>query len=439
MSRVRGTLAAAGAAALCAVVTGAAPGAAFAAGADPVPEYRTGPDAQKVEGGANSALGPRLEAGRFYADTVSPEQTRFYEVRLDAASSVYVSAVAHPKSAAKVAYGDGIEIDLIDTDGQSCTSPTGGVSFSSSEQARPLADIAVRRLEEDGECQQATSYYVKLTRTSAKDSDRSAWPVELHVQREPGLKGSNAPQTGPSVWPSAPVAPPSDQRVVREGGTGFNDARAIGTGVWGDSVRPGQTLFYRVPVDWGQQLSVSTELTGGKLTKSSAYAGNALITEVYNPVRSRVGEVAESYDGKLAKAEVGPLAPVAYENRFSDTNAVRPVRVAGWYYLAVTVNKTVGEFTAQDTPLQLTMRVKVDGTAKAAPAYAESLAGAGLGVDDDDRAAAREGLTAPEAAEAADTRSAMGVVAVAGFGTGTLLLAVLGGWKLLARRSAAAA
>ncbi|MEV7613099.1 hypothetical protein [Streptomyces sp. NPDC089799] len=437
MGRVRGTLAAAGAVALCAMAAGAAPGAAYAA-ADPVPAYRTGPGAQKVEGGANSALGPRLEAGRFYTDTVSPGQERFYEVPLDAASSVYVSAVAHPERTAKVAYADGIEIDLIDTDGQSCGS-TEGADVSSSEQARPLADVAVRALAEDGECQQATSYYVKLTRKNAKESDRAPWPVELHVQREPGLKGGNAPQTAPSVWPSAPVTPPSDRRVVREGGTGFNDARALGTGVWGDSVRPGQTRFYRVPVDWGQQLSISTELTGGKPTKSSGYAGNALVTEVYSPVRSAVSEVDESYDGKLAKAEIGPLPPVAYENRFSDTRAIKPVRLAGWYYLAVTVNKKVGEFTAEDVPLQLTMRVKVDGGAEVGPAYAESLDGTGLGVGEDDRAAAREGLTATEAAEAADTRSTMGVVAAAGFGAGTVLLLVLGGWKLMARRSAGSA
>ncbi|MFI1455475.1 hypothetical protein [Streptomyces roseus] len=52
----------------------------------------------------------------------------------------------------------------------------------------------------------------------------------------------------------------------------------------------------------------------------------------------------------------------------------------------------------------------------------------------DDRAAARDGLTAPEAAEAAGGRSVMRVVAGAGFGAGMVLLLVLGGWFLLGRR-----
>ncbi|MYT26998.1 hypothetical protein GTW69_43180, partial [Streptomyces sp. SID7760] len=56
------------------------------------------------------------------------------------------------------------------------------------------------------------------------------------------------------------------------------------------------------------------------------------------------------------------------------------------------------------------------------------------GVGADDRAAARDGLTAPEAAEAAGGRSVMRVVAGAGFGAGTVLLLVLGGWFLLGRR-----
>ncbi|MEV8532249.1 hypothetical protein [Streptomyces sp. NPDC051211] len=439
MGRVRTGRVAAGAAALCAavaaVVAGAAPGAAYAAaGPDQGSAYRTGPDSRRIEGGANGAVGPALDVGRFYEDTLAPAQERFYQVVLDDRSSVYVSAVARPAPQSKVAYGDGIEVALTDTAGQSCTS-TDDVNFGS-EQARPIADADVRRLEEDGKCQQAGPYYVKLTRTSAKESDQAPWPVELHVMREPKLSGSNAPQTAPSAWPSAPVTPPSDQRVVRTGGTGFNDARALDTGVWGDSVKPGQTLFYRVPVDWGQQLSVSTELAGGKLTRSSGYAGYGLVTEVYSPARLLAASESESFDGKQAKADLGPLAPVAYENRYADAAAARPVRTAGWYYLAVTVDKEVGEFTAEDVPLQLTMRVKVGGTAKASPAYAESLTAAGFGVDEEDRAAAREGLTAPEAADAADTRSAMTVVAAAGFGTGTLLLLGLGGWILLARRSA---
>ncbi|MER5930179.1 hypothetical protein [Streptomyces sp. NPDC002054] len=438
MSRVRTGLATAGAAALCAAVTavaaGAAPGAAYAAGPGEGSAYRTGPDSRRIEGGANQAVGPTLELGRFYEDTLAPAQERFYQVVLDDRSSVYVTAVARPGQQSKVAYGDGLEAILLDTKGNSCSTPD-GVSFGS-EQARPLADAAVRRLEEDGKCQQAGPYYVKLTRTSAKDSDPAPWPVELHMIREPKLSGSNAPQTAPSAWPSAPVTQPSDQRVVRPGGTGFNDARALETGVWGDTVQPGQTRFYRIPVDWGQQLSIGTELTGGKLTQASGYAGNGLVTEVYSPARLMIAAVDESYNGKQAQAAVGPLAPVAYENRYADAREVRPVRTAGWYYLAVTVDKKVGEFTAQDVPLQLTLRVKVTGTAVPGPAYAESLSAAGFGVGGDDRAAAREGLTAPEAADAADTRSTMTVVAAAGFGTGTLLLLALGGWMLLGRRSA---
>ncbi|WP_223837778.1 hypothetical protein [Streptomyces venezuelae] len=436
--RVRTGLATAGAAALCTAVAvgavGALPGAAYAAGPGGESAYRTGPDSRRIEGGANQAVGPTLELGRFYEDRLAPAQERFYQVVLDDRSSVYIAAVARPGPQSKVAYGDGIEAVLLDTKGNSCSAPD-GVSFGS-EQARPLADVAVRRLEEDGKCQQAGPYYVKLTRTSAKDSDQAPWPVELHMMREPKLSGSNAPQTAPSAWPSAPVTQPSDQRVVRSGGTGFNDARALDAGVWGDTVQPGQTRFYRVPVDWGQQLSIGTELTGGKLTQTSGYAGNGLVAEVFSPARLPVASEDESYDGKQAQVALGPLAPVAYENRYADARAMRPVRTAGWYYLAVTVDKKVGEFTAEDVPLQLTLRVKLTGTAGPGPAYAESLSAAGFGVGEDDRAAARDGLTAPEAADAADTRSAMTVVAATGFGTGTLLLLVLAGWILLGRRSA---
>lgn len=100
----------------------------------------------------------------------------------------------------------------------------------------------------------------------------------------------------------------------------------------------------------------------------------------------------------------------------------------------MTLGGKVAEFTEDATPVPLTLRVQVSGEAAKAPAYGESLSAAGFGVGADERNAARDGLTAPEAADAAENRSAMGVVAGAGFGAGALLLLVLGGWILLARR-----
>lgn len=417
-----------------------APGAAPAA-ADPgaVEPYRPAAGAKTVTGAGTTADAPALAAGTTYEDTVAPGE-RYYRVVLDARSSVYVSAVVRPGAGAKVGYADGVDVTLMTNAGKACPGNPGRASFG--YDPVPLAAVGVRQLAEDADCQAAGVYFVRLTRTSAKDDDQAPWPVELRVMREPGLAAGGAPAgatvatVAPSVWPSAPPAVPGTEPVHRAGGSGFNDARALGPGVWRDDLRPGQTRWYRVPLDWGQQLAVGAELAGARMTKQygTAYAG--LGVSLYSPYRSLVGAKDTPYDGKQAAAGLGLTPPVAYENRLSDDRWVRPVRVAGWYYVAVTMGAKVGEFTEDATPVPLTLRLTVQGRAAAAPPYAEDPAKGGFGVSADDRAAVREGLTAPEAVAAAGTRSVMRAVATGGFGAGALLLAVLGGWVLLARRGA---
>ncbi len=294
----------------------------------------------------------------------------------------------------------------------------------------------MRRLQEDAECQQAGVYYAKLTRKASSGSDQTAWPLELKVSREPGLKTGSAPMAAPSSWPSTPPVAPGAQAVPREGGTGFNDARAVSAGVWRDGLRPGQTRFYRVPLEWGQQLAVSAELAGARMTKHGS-ASTGLVVDLYAPHRSLLTDKDTGYDGKQARVNLPLTAPVAYENRYASDRAVRS-GAAGWYYLAVTLTEKVGEFTEDATPVPLTLRLNVEGKAAAAPPYTENPLPSGFGVDEDDRTAARDGLTEPEALAAADRRATMGMVAAGGFGTGTVLLLVLGGWVLLARRGRSA-
>ncbi|MER6782866.1 MULTISPECIES: hypothetical protein [unclassified Streptomyces] len=409
------------------------PGAVHAAAAppQPVPAYRGAEGAKRIEGTPGSADAPLVAAGQVYADTLGPGE-RFYRLTLDDASSVYFSAVLQPPHGAKVAYGDGLDVEIMSKEGERCPNNPGRAGFG--YDPVPIGAVAVRRLEEDAECQGAGVYFAKVTRTAAKGSAPGAWPVELLLQREPGLTAGSAPTTAPGVWPSASPTLPGSEPVARSGGTGFNDARALGSGVWRDDLRPGQTRFYRVPLDWGQQLGLSAELADARMTKPYGSAAGGLSVALYSPYRGLVEDKDISYGGKQAGLTLPKTAPVAYENRFSDADAVRGARLAGWYYIAVTLGGKVAEFTQDASPVPLTLRMDVTGGPAKGPAYKESLAAAGFGVGADERAAAQDGLTAPEAAEAAEGRSAMRVVAAAGFGTGTALLLVLGGWTLLARR-----
>ncbi|WP_251071408.1 hypothetical protein [Streptomyces sp. ISL-43] len=414
----------------------ALPGAAGAAGGpqpQPVPSYRGADGAKAVEGKPSTAGSPLLEPGSLYKDSIAPGE-RYYRLYLDDRSTVYVSAVLQPPAGTKVGSGDGVEVEVLNTENRYCPGNPGRANFG--YDAVPLSAVGVRMLREDSGCQQPGTYYVKVTRTAAKGADPASWPLELRVQREPGLGGGSAPTTAPSVWPSASPTLPGTDAAPRAGGTGFNDARAVGGGVWSDDLRPGQTRYYRVPLDWGQQLGLGAELSAAKPTKPSGSASSGLTVSLYSPYRGLVESNGATYDGKQASVSLPRTPPVAYENRFSSDRNVEPVRVAGWYYVTVTMATKVGEFTEDAVPVPLTLRLEVIGGAGKPPGYAESLSAAGFGVGAEDRAAAKEGTTAVEADAAAENRSVMRVVAGAGFGAGTLLLLVLGGWILLARRRA---
>lgn len=167
----------------------------------PPPRYRAAEGARQVEGRPSTADAPLLETGVVYEDTVAPGE-RVYRLGLDGASTVYVSAVLRPPAGSRVGYSDGVEVEVMTNAGRACPYNPGRASFGNDPV--PLAAAGQRRLEEDSECQAPGTYYAKVTRSAAKDSDQAAWPVELLVLREPAPAAGGAPVSPPPVLPSPP-------------------------------------------------------------------------------------------------------------------------------------------------------------------------------------------------------------------------------------------
>lgn len=425
--RGRGRVTLAAMAAMCAVA--ALPGQARAAG-EPSP-YTFDDEAKRVQGTPVNSNGPELTAGSTYRDSIKPGEKRYYRIDLDATSNAYVSAVAVPEHGRKVAYADKLAVSIEDRSGSECSD--GEAHFGSALYARPVADYATRRIEKDrGSCQEAGAYYVLLERTSEATSGSEPWDVEIRFVSEPELKEAE-PTAAPESWESASPAAPGGGPQKRAGGAGFHDATSLEQGEWQDAIAPGQTLFYRVPVDWGQQLFVSADLGNSPEGDSLQGVGNALAVALHNPARGLVDEESSVYyDGKQKSMALDPLPPVAYENRYDSDSSVAAMRFAGWYYLSVTLSPEMAK-AFSEKPMPLTLRVNVTGQAEAGPAY-DGPAG-DFQVTDDDRAAADSGKNA----DAAEKSGTMVVVAAAGIGAGTVLVLGLGAWTLLARRRGGAA
>ncbi|WP_338897183.1 hypothetical protein WBG99_17390 [Streptomyces sp. TG1A-60] len=453
-------------------MTTALPGPAAATDA-PTP-FSYAEDAQTVDGATSSTGAARLAAGKTYRSSIGPGGKLYYRLDLDAVSNAYVSATAVPAAGSTVGSADGVRVSLQDADAHRCSRET--ARFGPTRSAHPVAAWASREIGSDEYmCQGAGVYYVVVERVgsgagggtgaasgsvsgSASEGSSQQWGVELGFVSEPAVKKGGSTHA-PESWNSASPEAMSGAPERRRGGSGFATASPVAQGVWQDEsgIRAGETLFYKVPVGWGQQLHATAELgstTGG----DAGYVGNAFVVSLYNPVRGFVDDKTANYGGEQRSAVLDPLPPVAYENRFSLDDEVSGMRFAGWYYLAVHLGTSVADRFG-DQSLGLTLRLRVEGEAEAGPGYLGIAEPRGvLEVTEDDQEVAESGATGDTLDGAGDSRGggggadasgggegssgsgdqrlAMTVVAAGGIGTGSLLVLGLVLWTLVARRRA---
>ncbi|MFC8437466.1 hypothetical protein ACFUJT_04575 [Streptomyces griseoincarnatus] len=401
---------------------------ARAAGQDTVPTYAFTEDARRIEGAGSTADAVELEPGRTYRSTLPPDAKVFFRLELDDTETAYASATAVPPPGTGVAVADGVKVTVEDADGRSCDGDT--AIFGAPGSPHPVAAWAMREISPRRSlCAEAGTYYVTVERASpdARGASPDPWELELHTVSEPGTKTPEG-TAAPGAWDSATPAPVQGTAQRRSGGAGFAQAARLGEGVWRDEIRPGQTLFYQVPVDWGRQLHATAEL-GSSGTDASRYVASALTLDVYNPVRGHVEDLSVGYNGGQKSKGLKPLPPVAYENRYASGQQVSAVRFAGAYYLVAHLSPEVAEDYG-DGPVPLTLRVRLGGAGRNGPDYAGGTVPADVFTVDG-------GATSGETGGAGD-ETLYRVLAAGGIGTGSALVVGLGVWTVVARRRGAA-
>ncbi|MGW2560651.1 vWA domain-containing protein [Streptomyces sp. NPDC001514] len=333
---------------------------------------------ERVEGTPDRGGAPALAPGQ-YLDTIGPGEKRHYAVDLDGISTVNFSATAVPQPGAAVDTFDALRTRIAygtDTSGGSCESST--EHFFQREGATTLTSAVARVPSEKGfgSCDKAGRYWLVVERESKKGSDAARWPLELTYGVERPLpQGVRPAESRPEYGKGGKEAalPLGDPKDVA-GGTGFNDARELGQGVWRDRVLPAQTLWYKVPLGWGQQLRYDVEFANEPTLKrghSSTLSYGA--TEVYTPARAPVGGgTAEFipqtvYNGRPAALKMGTV-PVSWTNRHETHPNVVPVHAKGDFYIAVTLGARAAEI-AESPQIGVVLRVAVLGDEKAGPQH----------------------------------------------------------------------
>ncbi|WP_280887622.1 hypothetical protein [Streptomyces sp. LBL] len=423
MALVVGRIAVVGAV-LC--LTGVVSGTPSAQAAGPWGSYGFDADARVADGATSTGDATALAPGTTYRSSLPVDGRLYYRLDLDASSNVYVSVTAVPGSGTTVSATDGIKVSVQDANSHSCSIDT--ASLGTDRRPRPLTALGARDFSRAGStrCQDAGAYYVLVERVHRAGSSSDTWGLELATVSEPGLKEAGA-TSAPEVWNSASPVPVTGEAVSRAGASGFTGATSVEQGVWRDDIVPGQTLFYAVPVDWGRQLHVTAEL--GSSGDGDGIVSRALVLSLYNPARGFVDDVSTVYDGSQRAAALKPLPPVAYTNRYDVSDRVSGMRFAGSYYLVVHLSEQVADRFGEG-PFDLTLRVRVAGTATAGPEYVgESEPRGVFGTT----ALGGETSTTGNASAAGDD-TAMRLLAAGGIGTGTALLMGLGVWTVVGRR-----
>ncbi|MFJ8805332.1 hypothetical protein [Streptomyces sp. NPDC102490] len=424
------------AAVLVLATTAALPGAAALAAGQPGSARGTGSagaaggydfagDAVRIAGARATADAEPLEAGSTYRSTLPRNGVLYYRLELDDTSDAYVSVTAVPGAESEVTAVDGIRVTVQDADGGSCSVQS--ATFGAARSPRPVTAWGTREIDPGANrCQDPGTYYVGVERTRPQDSPPDDWDLELTAATEPRPRQTGATKA-PETWDSASPEPLPGEPEHRPGGNGFAHATLVGQGVWRDDIRPGETLYYKVPVDWGRQVYATAELAGS--ADASGYATGALRLALHNPVRGEVDDAAKGYTGRRTTVGLAPLPPVAYPNRYATAGQVGALRFAGAYYVVIHLAAQVADDFGQG-PFGVTLRLRLGGTAATGPDYAGESRPKGLF-----EVSAQERAAAPVTA-AADDDLAMKAVAVGGIGTGSLLLLGLAVWTVTARRRA---
>ncbi|MFI1868174.1 hypothetical protein [Streptomyces jumonjinensis] len=388
--------------------------------------YQTDPGAKTVRGSSSAGVaGPRLKPGT-YLDTISAGERKFYRVELDATANAYVSAVLAPPAGGEVGAADGIRVSLRSPDGAEC-SDSNDITFGGTTPL-PTADYSTRRIGTGRECQEAGEYLYSVEwigpgggSGSGGGSGAEDWTVELKYMTEPGLRSGTAEPTAPASWHAhSPDHVTGDPRRVT-GGSGFNDAGTIGHGVWQDTLHPGETRFYRVPLDWEQRLFLDAEFGGPTSPKPSAVRDGLRVT-AFNTARGFVRDSVTPYRGRPAKVSFNTVR-AAFANRTSDQDGTSAMRFSGWYYVRVTLDRQVSQ------ALPVTLRAEIEGEPGKPPAYDGDPLAEGFGVTEEDREAALPGRADDDDAR----ETLLTAVGYTGIGLGSLLLLGLLGWTARAR------
>ncbi|MFD1859875.1 vWA domain-containing protein [Aeromicrobium camelliae] len=322
-----------------------------------------------IVGGSTAEDATAMEDGQ-WLDTIDRSATKTYELPDPAGGAVFVSATIRPTMRG-LAERERIELSVLGEDGQPCTIPVSAAAIGAFTRNTPVTATSILTSEDLTECGGGNP----ILSVETPDTEESK-ALELLVVEEPEVtdlealpKGSNSyqvPQLQAGGSSAEPIA----------GTPSFSGAPELEPAVtYSDTILTGEALFYRMPVEWGQQ-GVCEATFDQSGTVAGALKGPDLLVRVdtYGSNRGAFSPVdieaaSAYYDGTQAVTLTNATPEVAYRNR-EITGEVANASLAGDYYCAVFVNRSAGD--AEETgEIPIRVRAEAVGDVAGEPDYAE--------------------------------------------------------------------
>ncbi|WP_280356867.1 vWA domain-containing protein [Nocardia otitidiscaviarum] len=381
-----------------------------------------------ITGTADYADAPVARPGH-HLDTLGQHEKRFYAVDVPQGATAYFSGIMSYPRVSDVSIVDDyntLETRVYGHDGTDCREREREQAGRSSDGVTLTVSETWRGAAEEGrdatdQCAGAGRYYFSVEWDNVSEGVPARLPLEILVGIEPA-----AIDPGPvAVLPATTFVPPTTAAQPVTGGGSFNSATTLdGSGRYSDILRPGEYVFYRVRLNWGQGLAYRVNFEANDARGLSAISN--ITTTLYSPLAEEIDSDSHVYTGSAGMLPTGDSAiatvPIRYNNRAADQADVREQSVAGWYYIAVKLGSAAAD---GQTPVPVHLDLTVAGTAESGPTYADDTGNGVLGEG-------KAPVTSAPTATGAEAEPRRGLVLAAVGGVGAAV--ILGGALLIALR-----
>lgn len=338
------------------------------------------PAGTPVAGTATASSAPVLRPGEYLdvmpPDTADTHPRRYYGLDVPRAATAYVSATVPWNAPPGKPAGNAVRVALTTVDGRVCaereqirgkdrdhTVNGGYVTAHATVELEPVPTAA------PGACGGGGRFLVRVDNREPGDRDAEA-PLEISIVIEPEIAD---PKALPPAWTATDVATAHARATARPvtGAGSYADAPPLTDGVYTDALRPGEEVYYRVHLTWGERLTYRLDLPDLPASDRQAVGGTAQIrTGPVNPVRNWAalpgGDTDwRDYNGSALTLD-SATAPVRHNNLDSGEFAIASASLPGDYFIWFQM-----DIADTDPHLRVpfTLTVNIDGTPNGAPRY----------------------------------------------------------------------